>query len=529
MKSWEALRREFICKNKRYWGKQNIVSDSKIILVEGMLGNCCGINYLVRVSVAAKAVQDACGGKIVVLLEGNDEKTIKLYESFGIHDFIDINTINISWHTKLGMLYKLFRFVLCNKSEGILDISFNETKVGHLIYDDILHDYIKTKGKEDKYTIDKFDLFCLKHIYKYYKYIYIYQSIMNKMDIKTYVATHTVYIKYGIIPFLCVDKGIDVVYTDDFSTEIIQYTEELYPMDRIKKSIKEIINNADKDELLKTAVVKLNGRVKGQSGLSAKMAYMGKEVMDKHRLMQKLGISNDYPMVFIYAHVFRDAPHIAKDMLYKDYYTWLIDTLETVDKIKGVNWILKEHPSGQLIYNEKKTGENIIRNNKYKNIYLCPDEFSTESVKKCADAIITCQGTIGIEASCMGIPVIVCGNPFYSKFGFTIQPKSIKDYHYRLIKIRDIKKLTSKQIEKAQIVFGAYCKCFNQDKALFETDILENIWGYNGKQSIPEVYNLINMRYDNKPYKESELYRKVFAFFKSDSKYKRERENYGNM
>ena len=54
--------------------------------------------------------------------------------------------------------------------------------------------------------------------------------------------------------------------------------------------------------------------------------------------------------------------------------------------------------------------------------------FNNKSIITCADTIITCVGTSGLEFSCYGIPAILEGQNHYTGYGICDEPSSIQEY-----------------------------------------------------------------------------------------------------
>jgi len=73
-----------------------------------------------------------------------------------------------------------------------------------------------------------------------------------------------------------------------------------------------------------------------------------------------------------------------------------------------------------------------------------------------AHALVTVRGTIGIEYSCMGIPVVVAGTGSYTCANFAIYPNSIEEYEHVLRNINSLKKLSQETIDKA-LMFAYFC------------------------------------------------------------------------
>ena len=76
---------------------------------------------------------------------------------------------------------------------------------------------------------------------------------------------------------------------------------------------------------------------------------------------------------------------------------------------------------------------------------------------KFTDYGITVRGTSGIELAALGKQVLIAGTGRYEEIGFTINPKSKKDYLNKLSKIHLIKPLTKKQVNIAKLLYATFC------------------------------------------------------------------------
>lgn len=509
--------RDFIKNNKEYWLTHtgDNKKSEKVILVEGQLFGAP--NYMMRSAIAAKAVQKATGARIIVIVDASkniEVNTKQLCRSFGIKEFINIRNEKIPFKIQMGAFFTCFKAFIKNTPAAILELSYKGMKLGHLVYDDILHDDIVNESKKKHYAIKRLDLFCLRHIYKFYTKLFLFESVLQRYDVLTYVSTHTVYVDYGILPFLAVRVNIPVVYSDDREYAIINKFEDLFFHERIKNHISEILQSNDEKTLIEEAEAGFQKRMSGEGNIDTRLAFStDKKSYLREEIKKKLGIQNNNPIVFIFAHVFRDAPHVSMQMLYYDYYDWLENTLCEVNQIDGVNWVLKEHPAGERVYKEVGVAFEILTKKKLRNVLICPENFNTNSVAKVADAIVTCQGTIGIECCCMGIPVVVCGRAFYTGFGFTIEPRSIKEYKRSLLKLKNIKKLREDQINKAKAVYAAFQIYCGDHLTLLGNDILDCIWGYSREASVQEAYKLINKRFHDLDFVNKAFYQDVYKFF----------------
>ena len=213
-------------------------------------------------------------------------------------------------------------------------------------------------------------------------------------------------------------------------------------------------------------------------------------------------------------HVFSDSPHTSTMNVHKDYYDWFVDTLEQAKSIKTVNWYIKVHPSA-FVYNEKIMLENYCR--KDDGIYLLPDSFSTASVWDSCDAVITCQGTIGIEAACRGIPTIASGRPFYDGFNIIYCARSKDEYHELLRKCAELKPMNPEIIKRALAVMGAHHRAVYYDGSILDEEVYE-FGGYGKLRDYQKAFEKIISNIDGIGGREIPLYRKVYELTSKEYK-----------
>lgn len=154
----------------------------------------------------------------------------------------------------------------------------------------------------------------------------------------------------------------------------------------------------------------------------------------------------------IFSHCLKDAPRFGEGRIFRDYYTWLEQTINIAKNIDTVNWYIKEHPHSEY-YSEDKLVENFVKNT---NVKILSKKYSVEQLIENCDCIITCAGTAGAEYPCFGIPVIVAFKTWYTGFGFTIDSDSIEEYKNNILNIDYISKLDSQAINKARIALNSY-------------------------------------------------------------------------
>ena len=520
----------------KYWPRK-IAKDSSSISKNPNYGIFCegffaesGPNYVVRIGSITKELEKIFNTKSLALLQnGKNKEPLKhmIWKSFDIEDTIGIYDeiyANFSSFKKeyikaiTKSYYYFIKFLfLIKKEKWFFKIKLFGIEIGDLIYDEMIKYYEPIKDISEKiYLIKTIDKKYKSIFNKTFIYIFSCNFLYKKYQPKVYLTTHTQYSSYGIPSRCFAKKGVQIIETND--DLILFYKKHTTPKfnegtkNLITLKLEEISFDSKKmqeiDELL-------NKRITGkEEQIDVKMAYHNKKIYEINDLKKELGITNNNPFVFVFAHVFADAPRCLTTMLlFKDYFDWLNQTLKHLPSNQKVNWIIKPHPSSKA-YNEIGQVKKMIEElNTKNNVYLCPENLSTASVINCAKAIITGQGTVGMEFACFGIPVVIIGSAFYSGFGFNIEPKTQKEYFKILENIQSQEPLNNIQIETAKKVIYSFFSLSNKDFSLIDTKIKDLVWGCSQDQDLTSAYKLMTERLktnDPKKLHFCELTRKYF-------------------
>lgn len=473
--------------NIKYWEKKTY-SNNGMILVEGLHRTP---TYIYQSGRLAKAIQQEKKLNISVL---HDTVLSSLYESFGISGEIKIKKFFLVIRATAKAMYSLISsYNDISIGESLLEFKIKNLTIGDLIYDTIIR-------SSNKYTIEKLNYADKYIVFKSIVYYYIYKEILNSNQIKYLIVSHVAYNKFGILARLAKKTGIKVVLV---ANKIVKNYHEFHIKDNKLKPTKQLIDSITKEEINQAKVIlkdRLNGSINQHDVLNA---YKDKKVYSRFELNHLLSLDNSKKNIFIFPHAFSDAPHNSQRIIAKDYYDWFIKTLNIIDKIQDVNWIIKPHPSAKM-YNEFGEVEKILSHNKSNHIFLTPSNFSTSSIINIAHAVVTVQGTVALEYACYGVPNIICGDAYYNGFGFTNEAITPEKYESSLRELKFVTKLSNEQINQALKVFYAiYIKSKVKDNIIpdnfvlpdstndIETELIKtissNLKRYNPKQT--EFYN----------------------------------------
>lgn len=482
---------EFVKANSKYWTAG--ANGRRGILVEGHLSQY-GPNYLLRTAVAAKAIQEKTGLNIEVVFNGLSHQWAvakKIYESFHIRNFIYLGRhylLSNVWRHVCSIIVALSIWPKLRSPRDILAIEYDGIRMGDLIYDDIL----KWTGRK---TIERVDLDVVMAIASSHYFYLQYRALFRQRQYEYYVSTHTQYSEYGILCRVALSQGVKVIETTDIQMSFYaNITRDHLPTyhDGIRSSILRELEspNVDLKSLREGAKTSLSRRLSSQvNQIDVEKAYRGKTYR-RAELEHALKLETGGKIAFVLAHIFADAPHLSSSMLHADYYQWLASTLAICAKAQKVHWVVKPHPSVS-IYGEEGVVEKMVRELGAHNVSICPADLNTRSLSECADALVTVHGTAGLEYSCLGIPVVLAGSPFYAGFGFTIQPASVAEYESTLLALDGVTALPQDKIDRALEIYALWDRQFDWNNPIITTDVLANVWGSGRPRDLEKAYRLI--------------------------------------
>lgn len=171
-------------------------------------------------------------------------------------------------------------------------------------------------------------------------------------------------------------------------------------------------------------------------------------------LLSQHNIKDQRPIWGILTHINWDGVRDCAPMLYNNFNEWLIDTLQHIQKIKNVHWLIKIHPA-ELRYNAPNDVRQVIK----RNFPVLPDNISIihpedqitlSDFAHIVNGAVTVYGTLGLELAVTGKPIILCGKTHYAEKGFTFDAQNKEHYHELLNNASQLSTLPPEKILAAQ-------------------------------------------------------------------------------
>ncbi|MFC1914427.1 hypothetical protein ACFLXF_04050 [Chloroflexota bacterium] len=465
--------------NRLKWAKLDVHESQRdgYVLMDALLDN--PIFYLASAVVGKHIGYKKNLGVLFLLPIFHDRKAKKICASYRPDGFVYLNLKRLD----PGIRSRSFRDArrICRETktgEELLKLEYEGILIGDLIYDSYLR-----RTREG--TIDKVgpELFGFIHdavMTKKY-----YDKLFRKYKISAVVMASMAYTEGGLLARVAVKNGVEVYLTrrkPPVSLTVRRYRDmgEIRTYDgRPGASLVDYIYDECQEEAVKAAEVYLKKRMEPEypelKGVDYFYPYgSSKTLLGKDEVVEMLGLNARKPMVVIMSHALTDAVHSSNWWLFRDYLTWLRETLGFVRNCDNANWLVKVHPHAETYdcrQKEEQEVERITRGLSSHTIRLLPKDINSKSLLDFADVIITARGSAGLEFSCFGIPCILAAESVYSGFGFSIEPGSREEYFEMLRKVEEIGRLSAEEINRAKVLAYIHFILLGADTSFLSPDM----------------------------------------------------------
>lgn len=297
--------------------------------------------------------------------------------------------------------------------------------------------------------------------------IVVARDIFTRYDIRASYHTEIFMEEYGGIYYAALNAGIKVIrfagtVRDD--AYIIQH--RTWEDDRIhhaalsQKSWDKVKALSSLDRICTELEQNFSDRY-GNKWHRSKRNQPNTLILDPVLAKAELGIPAGRKIAVVYSHILYDTIFFFGTDLFKDYATWLIETIREAVANDKLEWYIKVHPSnvwrGEMgtVFSERYEEERLIEEHigvlpPHVHIIPADSHISPMTWMQLADFGITVRGTSGLEMAALGRTVITAGTGRYEGRGFTYDPQTQDAYRDLLHRLPDVPLITPEQAELAQ-------------------------------------------------------------------------------
>lgn len=387
------------------------------VLVDGMWDNP---NYWIRYALVRRALGLAEGQEVGLVGQYSREKVKASFSAIGITDVVDCHAAaRTETHTHLSqaLLYKV------RTPDEFLRLRMPMDFPAALIFDGVLK-------RQRRATIDLDDPKLPTYLAEAFAYLEAADYILDSGGYGLVVLSHALDYTYSAIAWSAIRRNIPVlVLYGDYGTARffrIEKAADLFAYPG-RPTIAELAGMPSRTQTLlrQQGATQLHARFSGQTDdVGAVYAYQRRcGTVDKTMLAERFGWDPAKPVIGVYNSNWFDYPHASGLREFRDFLDWIEQTLDVARSNDSVNWLFKAHPCDDWYASIKGTRlEDLVAAANLPHIRMADKSWNGLDLIRTLDGIVTCHGTIGIEASSLGKPVLVPYLGWYGHAGFVVNP-----------------------------------------------------------------------------------------------------------
>lgn len=441
--------KSFINKNSRFWSSFPPRDSAEKILIEEP-----SISMISHLNAIFAIIINQGRGLVPVWLDSHN-LNMDLIRSY-IPTASHTKAAKLSFFKKCKILtIGLWKFIKMVLTSDILGFSYDGVKYGDIAYDSYL-------SYKQVATIRKIDHYMLGIILKIIKRHDQVVETLKRDNYRAVMVSHQIGINLGVLLRAALRHGYDGYLRAGHHFATLQRFERPdevynYEYSPTPEDVDTILDTLGSDfGVCLDAVFDIQVSGKGTKDAIYAFSSENKYYTDRAEFIKDFALAPKKKNIFVMLHAFNDHPHSHfRWMLFKDYYDWFLNTLAFAKNFKEVNWIFKQHPSIRFYNTLDVSFDNLFKDLPENIVFIDENnQIDTRSLVLCADAVITCLGSAGVELPAMGsIPSVVAGDTFYSNLGFAIEPQTKEEYFKVLSTLPEEGKLTPDQQKRAQAAY----------------------------------------------------------------------------
>lgn len=394
------------------------------VLIDGMWDNA---NYWIRYALLRRALNLSGAQETGLLGENSRALVTESFARLGITDLVDYHAQNESLGPNLTEARRLLAET--RSAADMLAWSLPYGFPAALLYDGVLK-------RQRRATVDLSDPLLVDIIAVALTSIEVSDQVVEQGAYELVVMSHSINYTYAALAWAAIRRHIPVLilYGQFGTVRFIHLTEPsdifAFPGSPGNDEI-DGMPAAASHALERLGGAQLESRLKGHADdVGSVYAYKFRQAaVDRQALCETYGWDPARPVIAVYAPNWFDYPHACGLHEFQDFLEWIEETMAVAAKCEQVNWLFKTHPCDDW-YPEIKGPrlDDMINQANHSHMRLVDISWNGHDLIQCLDGIITCHGTIGLEAVSQGTPVLTAYTGWYGHAGFSITPGDREGY-----------------------------------------------------------------------------------------------------
>jgi hypothetical protein len=288
--------------------------------------------------------------------------------------------------------------------------------------------------------------------------IAIYQRELDTRRVTDVALSHPWKTEWGSLIWLSIKRDITAYHLTGFmeAMRVRRFrrpADFATPVEHLPLEAFEALPETTRQELSSFGAGELERRAKGTSSdINASYAYQPEHRIEgKERARESLVGDDSRPIAVIFSHIWYDFPHTFAMTHFTDFRDWIESTLARVRELDDVIWLLKPHPTEEW-YGGFRLAELV--HDLPDHVRLLPTKVDNKTVLNAADCVLTVHGSVGLEATAWGIPVILADRSYFSDWDIGYAADSRSDYLRLVGEAGRLTPPTAIQKERARAAFA---------------------------------------------------------------------------
>jgi hypothetical protein len=378
--------------------------------------------------------------------------------------------------------------------EDLLKVTVKDMLIGDLIYDTYLRFFHKP-------TVEKIDDNVFLIVEVALNIFYNFSLFIERNNVRCVVNNFASYIQHGIPARIAGKAGIEV-FTLGSRSYLFQKFEMDFPyctpnFTRFSPS-KKLPEGA-----LSLAEKILTSRLQG--GIDSATYYMKESSFARKPFLDQLTdkFKKRKRNIVIYAHEFYDSPHINRNLEFADLYQYLREVLQNLAEAKEISVFIKTHPGG--MDGTKEEAIKLVKSFNENHFYVLDENVSNlQIVDLKPDLIATARGSVGVEMSYFGLPVVALYDNPYVNFDF-VHTCYDKESYLKLLRGEGSVEI----VYDKDAIYSYFYQAFLEHKIVDEPNVISFLSQFDGNTySDQYLEHLLN-------YKLGEKYSELISHYES--------------
>lgn len=268
---------------------------------------------------------------------------------------------------------------------------------------------------------------CLADIFRLYRF---YTKVFGSVDVSFLALSHPWKNEFGVALWEGLNRKISCFHLHSMY-EVMRirrfnsHADFFVPLEAMTGADFVALPKALQSTVAKAGLAYLKERATfgSNADINQVMAYRNQQ--SGSELRARFNIPTTRPVILVCCHAWYDFPHSFGMTNFTDFQDWIETVLKVAVANDNVTWLLKPHPTESWYGGFYLTD---LIGDLPDHIFSVPEDVSISAALDIASAVVTVHGTVAVEATARGIPVLCADKSYYTDWDFVTTARTREDF-----------------------------------------------------------------------------------------------------